>query len=317
MKKNTFLILTIIAVMSAVVTSCKKTPAPTAEIFATIDGYTVTFNPTVTDVDTYLWDFGESGSETSTEKNPVHTYALSGTYIVTLNVKGEGGEKIVTKEITIAASFLEMLTGGESASSGKTWVLDRAFTAGDGGGPVMNPPYTLDQSSAEDVLDIFGLGAEYDNEYTFYADGRYSVNPKNGTVLAGAVYGYASGTIAGDPAWDIGMCAAAWSAPASATWTLNNTNLVVEAIGDPNDTNPIPVHGNVTITGKTWISISSTQSQSFFGIKDFPTTTQFIVDDITPNKMRVTLFLCGYSGDAGEIYNMMPTNMIHLSYIKK
>jgi hypothetical protein len=34
--------------------------------------------------------------------------------------------------------------------------------------------------------------------------------------------------------------------------------------------------------------------------------------------MRVTLFLCGYAGDAGDpMYNMMPSNMLHLSYIKK
>ena len=57
------------------VISCSKdTPAPTAEIFATIDGYTVTFNPTVTDVSTYAWDFDDG--ETSTEAKPVHTYAF-------------------------------------------------------------------------------------------------------------------------------------------------------------------------------------------------------------------------------------------------
>ena len=116
MKKSTFLILTMVAIISVMVMSCSKdTPAPTAEIFATIDGYTVTFNPTVTDVSTYAWDFGDG--ETSTEAKPVHTYAASGTYTVTLVVKGEGGEATATKEITIAASFVEMLTGGTSCYS--------------------------------------------------------------------------------------------------------------------------------------------------------------------------------------------------------
>jgi PKD repeat protein len=314
MKKSTFLILTMVAVITVMVMSCSKdTPAPTAEIFATIDGYTVSFNPTVTDVSTYAWDFGDG--EASTQARPEHTYALSGTNTVTLVVKGDGGETTATKEITIAASFLELLTGGSAATNGKTWILDQAYTVGDGGGPVTNSPYIIVIPSIDDVLTQFGLGDEYDNEFTFYYDGHYSVSPKNGHVLAGAVYGVSTGTIYGEPAWDIGLCAADWSAPGSATWTLNTSDLVVDAIGDPNDPDVPPAHANVTITGKNWISFSE---GAYFGILDFPSTAQFIVDEITPDKMRVTLFVCGYSFDGGDpMYNMMPTNMFHLSYIKK
>lgn len=317
MKKNTFLILTIVALITAMAISCKKTPAPTAEIFASIDGYTVTFNPTVTDVSSYAWNFGDG--ETSTEVKPEHTYAVSGTYTVTLVVKGEGGEATATKDITIAASLLEMLTGGESAASGKTWVLDRSYTVGDGGGPVMNAPYALAVPSAENVLDIFGLGDEYDNEFTFVHDGHYSVNSKNGNVLAAAVYGSATLTVIPESiAWTVGLCAASWDAPASATWTINTTDLVIDAVTDPNDTNVPPATETVTITGKTWISITSEASQSFFGIKDFPSTTRFIIDEITPDKMRVTLLVCAYSDNGGDpMYNMMPSNMFHLTYIKK
>ena len=314
MKKSTLLILTMVAVISVMVMSCHKdTPAPTAEIFATIDGYTVTFNPTVTDVSTYSWAFGDE--LTSTEAKPVHTYALSGTYTVTLVVKGDGGEATATKEITIAASLEEMLTGGPAATGGKTWVLDAAYTVCDGGGPVTNSPYTIAIPSAENVLTMYGLGDEYDNEFTFFNDGHYSVNPKNGHVLAGAVYGDSTGTTYGEPAWDIALCAVTWDAPASATWTLNTTDLVIDAIGDPNDPNVPPVHGNVTITGKNWISLSE---GAFFGILDFPATTQFIIDEITPDKMRVTMFVCGYyPGSYVTVYSRMPTNMFHLTYIKK
>jgi len=317
MKKNTSLILILVAVISIMVMSCSKdTPAPTAEIFATIADYQVTFNPTVTDATTYSWDF-DDGSPLSTEKNPVHTYESFGDYSVELTVTGDGGSFTTSKTITIAAtSIRDLLTGGQiAAATGKTWVLDRAFTAGDGGGPVMNPPYTLSQSSAENILDIFGLGDEYDNEFTFFFNGNYSVNPKNGNVLAGAVYGINSVTIYGEPQWLIAMCAAEWSAPVSATWTLNTTDLVVDAIGDPNDPNPTPAHGNVTISAQNWISFSS---GAFFGIMDFPSTAQFIIDEITPNKMRATLFLCGYyPGEYIDVFSEMPTNMIHLSYIKK
>lgn len=250
--------------------------------------------------------------------NPVHTYASFGDYTVTLTVTGDGGSSTATpKVITIAAtSIQDLLTGGQAANAtGKTWVLDRAYTVGDGGGPVMNPPYILSQDSYENVLDLFGLGDEYDNEFTFFFDGKYTVAPKNGNVLAGAVYGAYTQTLTADPAWTVGLGSVAWSAPASSTWTLKTSDLVMEAVGDPNDPKNPPDHSTVTITGKNWISISS---GAYFGILDFPSTTQFIIDEITPNKMRVTMFVCGYyPGEYVDGYSDMPSNMFHLSYIKK
>ena len=319
MKKRMPLYLLGIAITASMFSSCKKdTPAPTAEIFATIEGYKVTFTPTVTDVSTYSWDFGD-GTAFSTESKPVHTYVSFGDYIVKLTVNGDGGSFTTTKTISIAAtSIKDLLTGGLSATTGKTWLLDRAYTVGDGGGPVTNSPFTIAIPSAENVLDMFGLGDEYDNEFTFFFDGKYSVSPKNGKVLSGAVFGISSATISGDPSWDLGLCAATWSAPASATWALSTSDLVIDAISDPNDTNIPPAHQVVTITGKNVINITSADSKAFFGIKDFPSTTQFLINEITPNKMRVTLFMCGYGGyDLNSIYNKMPSNMLHLSYIKK
>jgi PKD repeat protein len=313
MKKNTFLILSLFAIISALVLSCSKdTPAPTAEIFTTINGYEVTFNPTVTDVDTYAWNFGDE--ETSTEAKPVHTYALSGTYHVTLVVKGGGGEATVTKDITIAASFLEMLTGGESAVNGKTWVLTPTYTPGiEGGGPV-TAAMPITQDSYDNALSLFGLEAEYDNEFTFYANGNYKMDTKNLNALAGAVYGFVSGTMQGDPAYDIGMCAALFTPPTGATWELHETDLTVDAIGDPNTSAVPPVHGDVTFTGKKWISLSS---GAYFGILDFPTTAKFIVKEITATKMNVALFLCGYGYGDNIDDIMLPTNLIHLTFVPK
>lgn len=318
MKKSTFISFAMVAIIPGMVLSCKKTPAPNAEIFVTIENYKVTFSPVVTDATTYSWDFGD-GSALSTDKDPVHTYESFGDYTVKLTVTGDGGSFTATKTISIAAtSIKDLLTGGQSATAGKTWVLDRAYRVGDGAGPVTNAPFTIAIPSAENVLTMFGLGDEYDNEFTFFFDGKYSVSPKNGYVLSGAVYGYATGTIYGDPAWAIGLCAAAWSAPASATWTLSTSDLVIDAIGNPDDSNVPPAHQNVTITGKNFINITSADSKAFFGIKDFPSTAQFIINEITPNLMRVTLFVCGYGGyDLNSEYNKMPSNMFHLTYIKK
>lgn len=312
MAKKTGLILSGILLTAIMLTSCKKTP-PTAEIFFTVNGYEVTFNPMVTDADTYSWNFGD-GSAAATELNPVHTYESFGDYTVTLTVTGEGGEATATKVVSIAATSLrDLLTGGNKATGGKTWVLSRTYTPSqDGGGPVMNEmPVVL--PSMENVLDQFGLGAEYDNEFTFYFDGSYKMNIKNGQALAGAVYGVATGTIVGDPAYDIGMCVAAYAPPATATWTAHTENFTVDAITDPNTSDVPPVHGNVTFTGKDWISFSE---GAYFGILDFPTTARLIIKEITSDKMKVAMFLCGYGYDAEHV--MLPTNLIHITYeVKK
>jgi PKD repeat protein len=313
MKKSTFLMFTMVAVMSVAFLSCKKTPAPTAEISATIDGYTVTFTAKVTDVDTYLWDFDDDG-ETSTEAKPVYTYAMSGTYNVTLTVKGEGGEATATYEITLEASFLEMLTGGVAAVNGKTWVLSKVASAGEDGSGAVTSDMTIDPPQYNDnFLVTNGLGAEYDNEFTFKADGSYSVNPKNDTVLAGMVYSYNEGIMLGDPAYDISMCAASYTALPGATWTLHSEALNVDAIIDPTTSDIPPEHHVVTFTNKTWISIQG----AYFGILDYSTTAMFIIKEIKTDKMKVALFLCGYGYGDNLDDMMLPTNLIHVTFVPK
>ena len=312
MKKSMFLFLAIVALMYVLVSSCKKTPPPTVEISSTTDGYTVTFNPSATNTDTYIWDFGDD--EISAEANPVHIYSMSGTYTVTLTVKGEGGEATTTKEIILAPSLLELLTGGAGAASGKTWVLSTVYTDGaDGLGPVINTmPITLPGSN--DFLNGYGLETEYDNEFTFYASGNFTMNPQNGSVLAGAVYGRETGSIVGDPAYDIGMCAATFTLPASATWTIHSTNLTVDAITDRSTSDVPPIHGDVTFTGKKWISLSA---GAYFGILDFPTTAMFIIKDITSSQMNVALFLCEYGYGDSQDDMMLPTTLVHFTFVPK
>jgi PKD repeat protein len=310
--KSKSVLLSICALLGFMISSCENTPAPTAEIFATIDGYKVTFEPTVTDTKSYLWDFGDGKS--STEEKPLHTYEMSGSYNVTLTVNGDGGTGTANKEVVITPSFTEMLTGGPAATNGKTWVLTTAYSASqDGGGPVLNSMPIM-QPSAENVLNMFGLGAEYDNEFTFYSNGTYKMNPKNGKTLAGAVYGAVTETMQGDPAYAIGMCSATFTAPASSSWTYGTADFTVDAITDPNTSAVPPVHGNVTFTGKKWISLST---GAYFGILDFPATPRFIIKEITPSKMNVAIFLCGYGYGADLNMMLLPTNLIHITFIPK
>ena len=313
MNNKILLSLSGIVIVSGILYSCKKeTLKPNAEIYRTIDKYTVTFDPHIANAATYSWNFGD-GSSSSTELQTVHTYESFGEYSVSLTVKGDGGEFTTTKVIKIEATSLkDLLTGGVQAVNGKTWVLSRPYNVGkDGAGPVMNE-MPIVRPSIDNVLDMVGLGDEYDNEYTFYFDGTYKISVKNGSALAGLVYGMATGSINGGYSEDVGLCQAAYE-PAVSTWELHSDNLVVDAITDPNTTDAPPLHGNVTITGKSWVSLAG---GAYFGILDFPTTAQFVIKEISSGKMNVALFLCSYPYDPE--YVILPTLLMHLTFeVKK
>ena len=68
----------------------------------TVDGKTVTFVNNSNDATSYSWDFGDGNS--STEENPVHTYAAEGAYDVVLTGTGANGSKEAAKSVTISLS---------------------------------------------------------------------------------------------------------------------------------------------------------------------------------------------------------------------
>lgn len=65
----------------------------------TVDGRTVTFENLSKDATSYSWDFGDGN--TSTQENPVHTYAADGKYTVVLTGTGATGTKEKTKEVIV------------------------------------------------------------------------------------------------------------------------------------------------------------------------------------------------------------------------
>jgi PKD repeat protein len=79
---------------------------PTAAFTVTQTTWKTPFNMSFTDKSTGTifmrnWDFGDGN--TSTDQNPVHSYAAAGKYNVTLQAMGAGSNAI-TKVITVAAS---------------------------------------------------------------------------------------------------------------------------------------------------------------------------------------------------------------------
>lgn len=86
---------------------------------------TVTFNNQSKNAETYLWDFGESGSttDTSTLQNPVYTYSTPGSYVVTL--KATNGQNVTdTQTYTITVKSPVPSVDAISISGGSNFTAD-------------------------------------------------------------------------------------------------------------------------------------------------------------------------------------------------
>lgn len=106
----------------------RATAAPTANFgFASIDSCTatVTFADSSLEFPTsWFWTFGDGNS--STNPNPVHTYASSGTYNVTLIVNNSFGTNNIRKQITVTVSAAASVNAGPdlTACAGETVTLN-------------------------------------------------------------------------------------------------------------------------------------------------------------------------------------------------
>lgn len=172
-------------------TSCSKDDPikPTIQFIAGVSGYEVTINAEVTDVESYLWDYGD-GNTSTTSGSHIYTYDASGDYTITVTVtSADNLTASETVDVTIAASTEEMIAG----SGGKTWILTQAessYTGKNGVGLVTNDVALVPEWSAvaDGLLSVMGLGDEYTDEFTFYRDGTFKIDTKNGRGLAGVVY---------------------------------------------------------------------------------------------------------------------------------
>lgn len=311
MKKALIFCVPVLAGLAILIASCAKEPVLSG-IQATIDGYKVSFSASASNTETWLWDFGDGN--TSTEAAPVHEYLKSGTYTVNLTASGKGGEVKATKQIEITPSVTELLSGGPTVVNGKTWVLSNGYTEGKDGAGAVDNSMSVILPSMPNMLVELGLNDEYDNEYTFYSDGRYKVDVKNGIALTASIYGQVNKNIVnyGSASNNLGIYGGTYTAPASASWTLHNEDLMVDAITNPLGTDVPAPHAVQTITGKKWVSLSE---GAFFGILDFSTTRKFIIEDIKPDEMHVALFICGYLAD--ENAWTIPAYLFHVTYVPK
>lgn len=304
MKKTTLTLISFaaIALLSLTMISCKEDPAdpPTVTVFASVDGYQAAFTATVTNADTYSWDFGDG--ESSPEQNPVHTYAQSGSYTATITVTGDGGDASASTTVTIAASELEMLTGGPAMANGKTWKFSPTSSTGDGiyyADAVM----TLQEPIPDGILGLIGIPTEYEDEFIFHHDMSYTHDVKNDSVVADIVFAMANQLGFRATAEDVIVLAP--HAPVAATFTYTeDTDLTLEVIPDqdfPEDSEEV-----------TWNNVTVLEVEGgveFIGIMDF--TRKYIIFDISVDHVQIGFFISTTMGSKAH----MPTHFVKMTLI--
>ncbi len=298
-------------------TGCKEEiPAPTLDIFITVDGFSVNIAAEAPDATSWQWNYGD-GAVSDSVGSHTHTYATGGDYTIECTVTGEGGETTKTEAVTIA-TIQDLLTGGAGAANGKTWVLSRTPGGSDGVGHIKAELVANIFPAVSDMLDFIGLPDEYDNEYTFYFDGSYSLDNINGDVMSPWVYSSFEidpGDIVHTTSY--GFFQIRYPNPESATWSLSeNADLTIETVYDEDiDIGPKPgIPETVAFENVDYITFAG---DGFIGLKDYTTTA--MIREISPDRMVITLFYHEYMGDPandGELY-LRPSLALTLSYDAK
>ena len=189
--------------------------------------------------------------------------------------------------IAVAVTPYVLLTGGPTATNGKTWKLtanhpsedklanaDADFTIADGA------PETLPQGAFSLYL---GMGEVYEDEFTFHFDGSYSHDVKaDNASFSGLVYqmvttGGAGIVNAGGA--DFGLCTGLYTPEVGATFTyVESEDFNVPSVYGPG--------GVLTYTDVSTLDFSGTE---FVGFMDFQ--RKVIVQEITDKTMRLVMFM--------------------------
>ncbi|MEN8226712.1 MAG: PKD domain-containing protein [Bacteroidota bacterium] len=311
---KSILALGLILFLGIYFTSCEEEiPAPTLDIFITVDGFSVNIAAEATGATSWYWEYGD-GTVSDSVGSHSHMYETGGDFTITCTVTGDGGETTKTEAVTIA-TIEELLTGGAGAANGKTWVLSRTPGGSDGVGNVKIDLAPDVFPAVSEMLEFIGIPDEYDNEYTFKSDGSYSIDSKNGNVLAGWIYSQKM-VDPGDiiTTTNYGIFQISLPMPESASWSVTkDTDLTVESVYDPDLHYPtLGVEETVTFENVDYITF---EGDGFIGLKDYSSTA--IIREISPDRMTLTVFFHSYDHvNDGDKY-LKPSLIMTLSYDAK
>lgn len=179
-------------------------PPPVAGFTYVLDGMTVTFTNTSTLADSYNWDFGDGNS--STEANPVHTYASNGIYYVTLTASNAYGESNFSSTIATYVLTEEILT----SSPWQIQVSGHSIYVGPGMGSDGWWICPLDYLDGTQVGTENDWSCMADDQFIFSTGGGYEFKTNGGTRNDG-YFGSPNGCwsdaeIAASPGAPFGSC---------------------------------------------------------------------------------------------------------------
>lgn len=277
----------LVVVLAAILLSCTEEPMelPTSgRIFYSVVGKQAAFTALANSADTYTWDFGDGNK--STEKNPVHIYESGGYYTVILTVQGKTGSDADTSQLAVDLTPYVLLTGGPTASNGKTWKISGSHPKDKFADADANLTGVVDPLPSG-VFGSIGLGEVYEDEFTFYFDGSYKHDVKSdGAAFAGYVdqlkkNGGADIVNINETSAKYDLCTAKYTPEAGATFTYTES----ENFAVPSVYGPGPGY-LLTYNGVSTLSFSGTE---FIGFMDYQ--RKVIVQEIKDNSMRLVMFV--------------------------
>ena len=287
--KNLYGFLLLVAVWS----SCADDKEPqypfSAQISYSLVGKKAAFHALVNGSDSYQWDFGDGG--TSTERDPVHDYKDGGYYTATLKVQGP--ESALNRSVDLAVDLTPhvLLTGGATDEDGKTWRIDSSHPEGDRFADA-DEELTKEEVLTSGVFGtVLGLGEVYDDEFTFYFDGRYKHDVKADNASFAALVnqlklnGGANIVHMTSTAQGFGLCTAGYTPEANATFAVHeDKDYDVPSIYGPG--------GILTYPGVNTLTFSGTEFIAFLDIN-----REVIIQEINATSMRLVIFV---NADQGE-----------------
>lgn len=311
MMKNLSIKSTLFAVIALFLTACQtddntsEGPIPfTADIFNSVNGKKVAFQGLTNNAVSWNWDFGDGS--TSNQQNPVHTYADSGYYTATLTATDATGATL-SKEVQLALDITPyvLLTGGATDDDGKTWRLSSAHSDSDYFGNADAALSSFDGAPNPLPAGIFGAGlgmAEvYEDEFTFYFDGRYEMDLKaDNAAFSGLVYQIVNdggASIVNNGGADFGLCTASFTPDSDATFSYaENAALTVSSV--------YGAGGSLTFEDVSYLDF---EGMAYLGLLDFE--RRVMIQEINDTSMRMVMFLAASPDFIG-----VGTNVVILTF---
>ena len=322
--------LSLVLVLGLFMSSCgDDNPAPTLKlVINSTDGFTIDIGAKAENADTWSWDYGD-GNTSTTVGGHQYTYSERGDFTITCTVTGPGGS--VTEQVDAhIASIEELLTA-------HPWQLSNAGNNGLGLKIDNNlaPSYTFSDvyktiNDYRNENETYDFTQEYDDVYTFNANGTYEVNAGgNGNVVAPWLYAKSEvPSLIKGSCEALGYLAVGLGDVKDASWKLiEDASLTVNTVTDANmdgeadDMNSDGVLDEKDVTPVKFLNTNfvSFKNGGFLGMKDYGVTdgtTSFesiaIINSISTDELTVSLLL--HMAGGGTIGKDEPAYFVNLTF---